>query len=569
MDRPDPKVAVGVLAEPALDLVERVVVHWGSYHDPITLMEASAEARSLEGVGDVAVGMGDRLSLHVIGIRHGYELIEDNVDADDLVIAVRAETEEAADAAVAVIEQYLSRRQGSREVAGVGAYVYRGELDGEPVEPIDWLPAAVPAELDALRKLAPHADRIAGANDEALARMQDARPLIVGIGTAGDLMPGMTARTFLHAGPPVAWVDMCGPMRGAVIGAALLEGLATDPDDAVRRADAGEFEFAPGHERGALGPMAGVISRSMPVWIVENEAHGNRACCTLSEGLGGPFRFGAYDDTVIERLEWMRSVLAPILSAALERLPTPIDLRAIAAAAVQMGDEVHNRNNAATSLLFRALGPALLETDAPSSDLVEVARYVANDDFFYLNLSMACGKATADAASGIEHSTIVTAMARNGTEFGLRVSGTGDRWFTGPSSEIHGCYLPGYGWEDANRDMGDSTITETTGLGGFAWAGAPAIIAFAGLSAEDALRATLAMYEITWAESVNYRIPALGYRGTPLGIDCRKVVETGILPIADTGIAHREAGVGIIGGGYVRPPMAPFEAAVQALAEGT
>jgi Protein of unknown function (DUF1116) len=236
---------------------------------------------------------------------------------------------------------------------------------------------------------------------------------------------------------------------------------------------------------------------------------------------------------------------------------------------VQMGDEVHNRNNAATSLLFRALGPALLETDAPSSDLVEVARYVANDDFFYLNLSMACGKATADAASGIEHSTIVTAMARNGTEFGLRVSGTGDRWFTGPSSEIHGCYLPGYGWEDANRDMGDSTITETTGLGGFAWAGAPAIIAFAGLSAEDALRATLAMYEITWAESVNYRIPALGYRGTPLGIDCRKVVETGILPIADTGIAHREAGVGIIGGGYVRPPMAPFEAAVKALAEGT
>jgi hypothetical protein len=360
---------------------------------------------------------------------------------------------------------------------------------------------------------------------------------------------------------------MSGPLRGAVIAAALLERLASDPDDAVRRAQAGEFEFAPGHERGALGPMAGVITHSMPVWIVENEVRGNRACCTFSEGLGGPFRFGAFDASVIERLRWICSVLAPIMKTVVERLPAPLDLRAISADAVQMGDEVHNRNRAATSLLLRAVAPTLLELDERSDDVAEVGQYIAADDFFYLNLSMASGKATADAAAGVEYSTIVTAMARNGTEFGLRMSGTGDRWFTAPSSEIRGLYHPGYGREDANRDMGDSTITETIGLGGFVTAAAPAMVHFAGITAEDAMRATLAMYEITWAESVNYRIPALGFRGSPLGIDCRKVVDTGVLPWCDTGIAHREAGTGIVGGGVVRPPMASFTEAVRTLAE--
>jgi hypothetical protein len=564
----DSGTPLGALVDAPLDAVERVVVRRGDYHDRVTLMGASDEARSRPDVTHVAVGMTDPLTLHIIQTRHGYEVGEDGLGPNDLVIAVRAETDEAAEDAVAAVEEHLATRRRAREVAGVGDYVYASERDGRAsIERIDWRRAGETGETDALTRLAPHAKRIARANDEAVERLQEARPLVVGIGTAGDLLPEMSTRTFLHAGPPLDWADMSGPMRGAVIGAALLEGLASDPDEAVRRAEAGEFEFGSGHDHGALGPMAGVISHSMPMWVVENEAHGNRACCTLSEGLGGPFRFGAFDETVLARLRWMRAVLAPILGSALERLPAPLDLRAIAAAAVQMGDEVHNRNNAATSLLFRELGPALLDADAPSADVAEVARYVAGDDFFYLNLSMACGKATADAASSIEHSTIVTAMARNGTEFGLHVSGTGGRWFTGPSSEIHGLYLPGYLREDANRDMGDSTITETIGLGGFAWAGAPAIIAFAGLTADDAMRATLAMYEITWSESVNYRIPALGFRGTPLGIDCRKVVETGVLPVADTGIAHREAGVGIIGGGFVRPPMAPFAAALSALAE--
>jgi hypothetical protein len=376
----------------------------------------------------------------------------------------------------------------------------------------------------------------------------------------------MGERTFLHAGPPIEWADMSGPLRGAIIGAALLEGLAEDPDDAVRRAQAGEFEFAPGHERGALGPMVGVISSSMPVWVVENDTQGNRSYCNFSEGYGRVLRFGAFGPDVVEALRWLGNVAAPVIGSALERLPAPLDLRAISADAVQMGDEVHNRNRAGTAQVFRALAPALIEVDAPSHDVAAVARYIASNDYFYLNLSMASGKATADAASGIEHSTIVTTMARNGTEFGLRMSGTGERWFTAPSGEIRALFRPGYSREDANRDLGDSTITETIGLGGFVMAGAPAIGHFAGITAEDALRATLNMYEITWAESVNYRIPALGFRGSPVGIDCCKVVSKGIVPIANTGIAHREPGIGVIGGGIIMLPMGPFASALEAVA---
>jgi hypothetical protein len=551
-------------------IIERVIVHRNTFHDPVTLMEASTEARSQADVVHVAVGMADPLTLLIIKERHGYDLSgEDNLGPNDLVVGLRAESHEAADGALVAIERHLAERGGGREVVEVGPYEYSAQLSGDGrIERMEWRSAQGHADAPLMR-LAAYADRIAQANDTAVQRMQEARPVVVGVGTAGDVLPEMSERTFLHAGPPIEWSDMSGPLRGAIIGAALFEGVASDPEDAVRRAEGGEFEFGPGHERGALGPMAGVISQSMPIWIVENVTHGNRAHCTFSEGLGGPFRFGAFDESVIERLRWMRSVLARVVASALEQLSVPLDLRATNAEALEMGDEVHNRPVAGSSLLFRALGPALVKTGEPSRDVADVAGYLARDQFFYLNLSMASGKATADAAAGIEHSTIVTAMARNGTEFGLRVSGTGERWFTAPSSEIRGLYLPGYGRADANRDMGDSTITETIGLGGFAWAAAPAIIHFVGIAAEDALRATLAMYEITWSESVNYRIPALGYRGSPLGIDCRKVLETGILPVADTGVAHREPGIGIIGGGVVRPPMQPFLAAVRALGEAS
>jgi uncharacterized protein DUF1116 len=550
-------------------MIERAFIRRGAYHDPFTLMEAAEKAHSCEGVEHVAVAMAEPLNVSIITARNGYDLSgEQDVGPNDLVIALRAETEGAADAAVAAIDRHLAERGGEREVADIGPYLFARKLGQRQEASVDDTLRSPPAHEDgALARLAAYADRTTRANDTAVERMQEARPLVVGVGMAGDVLPEMSPHTFLHAGPPIEWRDMSGPVRGAIIGAALFEGLASDPEDAVRKAERGVFEFAPGHERGALGPMVGVISHSMPMWIVENATHGNRAHCNFSEGYGEVLRFGAYGPAVIERLHWMRSVVAPVIAAVLERLPAPLDLRAISADAVEMGDEVHNRNRAATSLVLRTLAPELLEIDRPSSDVAEVARFISVNDYFYLNLSMASGKATADAAAGVDHSTIVTAIARNGTELGIRVSGTGDRWFTAPAGEISGLYRPGYGAADANPDVGDSTITETIGLGGFVMAAAPAIGHFAGITAEEALRATLSMYEITWSESVNYRIPALGYRGSPLGIDCRKILETGIVPIVNTGIAHKEPGVGVIGGGIVRLPMEPFAAAIEVLAD--
>jgi hypothetical protein len=453
------------------------------------------------------------------------------------------------------------------KVANAGIELFAADLEAQDVtvERIDWRPSE-PGASGSLARLAGSAGSTNAANDAALARLQGAHPLLLGIGVARDLIEGMGERTILHAGPPIEWEDMSGPLRGAVMGAALYEGLAADPGDAAAQAKRGELEFVPCHEGGAVGPMAGVVSPSMPVWIVANNAGGNRAYCTLNEGLGKVLRYGAFDDEVVDRLRWIENVLARVVKAALEELDDPIDLRAMIAHALQMGDEGHNRNRAGTSLFLRALLPGLLAIDEPSADVAAAARFISGNDHFFLNPVMAAGKVTADAAAGVEGSSLVVAMARNGTEFGIRLSGTGDRWFTGPAGAVDGLYLPGFGPEDANPDIGDSTITETIGIGGMAMAAAPAIVRFVGGTPTDALNATRTMYEITWGESDHYQVPALGFRGTPLGIDCREVVHTGILPVVNTGIAHREAGIGQVGAGLVAPPMEAFVAAVDALA---
>jgi hypothetical protein len=453
-------------------------------------------------------------------------------------------------------------------VANVGVDLFAEELirQGVPVERVRWRPPPPEAE-SALARLAVHADRVARANDAAVVRFQEAQPRLVGIGVAGEVIAGMDRSTLLHAGPPIQWADMSGPLRGAIVGAAIHEGIAATPEEAERLASRGDLRFVPCHERGAVGPMAGVVSASMPVWVVENAAGANLAYCTFNEGLGKVLRYGAYDQEVLEQLAWMRDVLARVMRSVLAAIGEPLDLRSMIAQALQMGDEGHNRTRAGTSLLLRALLPGFIAAEEPSADLLEVARFIADNDHFFLNLTMAAGKVTADAAAGVPGSSVVTAMARNGTEFGVRLSGTGDRWFTGPAGEVDGLYLPGYGPDDANRDIGDSTITETIGIGGFAMAAAPAIVQLVGGGPDDAVSMTRAMYGITWAESQHYLVPSLGFRGTPLGIDAREVVATGVLPVVNTGIAHREPGIGQIGAGLVRPPMRAFVEAVRGLSE--
>ncbi len=407
---------------------------------------------------------------------------------------------------------------------------------------------------------------IEAANEVVVRRILEAHPVLVGVGRALDVIPGMRRDLILHAGPPVSWDRMCGPLRGAVIGALLYEGLARDEGEAVELAASGAVRFEPCHHHATVGPMAGVTSASMPVYIVENRTHGNRAYSNFNEGYGRVLRYGAYAPEVLDRLRWINETVAPAVGRALERMGG-LDLKALVARQLTMGDEGHNRNVAGSSLFARQLAPSLAECDLPRDVLTGVLRYLAENDLAVLNPVMAACKATMDAAHGVEGSTVVTCMARNGTEFGIRVSGLGDQWFVAPAPVPQGLYFPGYREEDANPDIGDSTITETAGIGAFAMAAAPAIVKFVGGTPQDALTATLEMYEITLAENPSFAIPQLDFRGTPTAIDVRKVVRTGITPRVNTGIAHRLPGVGQIGAGLVRPPLEPFQQAVRALAE--
>lgn len=404
------------------------------------------------------------------------------------------------------------------------------------------------------------------ANRTAVERMTSARPMLKTVATARDAVPGMRDNLLLHAGPPIDWPRMSGPLKGAVIGALLLEGRADSEAGAVALVESGEVEFEPCHHHHAVGPMAGVISPSMAVYVVEDETHGGTAYSNLNEGYGKVLRYGAYAPEVLGKLRWMNGEMAPLLASALAAAGG-IDLRALLAEALHMGDEGHNRNKAASLLYLKALAPHLAKVSSDRALEAKVLEFLGDNALSVLNPVMAACKAMADAGHGVEGCTLVSAMARNGTDFGIRVSGLGERWFSAPAATPQGLYFTGYSGDDANPDIGDSTITETAGIGAFAMAAAPAIVSFISGTPQDALDATLEMYEITCAEHPHFTIPSLDFRGSPVGIDLRKVVELGITPRVNTGIAHKDAGVGQIGAGLVRPPMAIFEAALLAWAE--
>jgi len=432
---------------------------------------------------------------------------------------------------------------------------------GVSVVDVDWRPP--PEGVQRLR-LTRSGVEIDAANAEACRRIKQGRPVLVGMGIAKDVIPGMHERMVLHAGPPITWERMCGPQRGAVMGALIYEGVAQDETEAARIAASGEIEYSPCHHHHSVGPMAGVVSPSMPVFILENKAFGNRAYCTQNEGLGKVLRYGGMGPEVYARLKWMETDLYPTLDRALQTLPDGIDMRALIAQAMHMGDEGHNRNRAGTSLFLRAIGPALARTNRDNETLARVIEFIDRNDHFFLNLSMPAGKAMLEPAEGVEGSTIVTVMARNGTDFGIRVSCMPERWFIAPAGKVKGLYFPQFTEQDANPDIGDSTVTETAGYGGMAMAAAPAITKFVGGTPQMALQATLEMYEITFDEHEQFTIPALNFRGTPCGIDLRLVMETGILPQINTGIAHKNPGVGMVGAGILRAPEACFREAFDA-----
>jgi hypothetical protein len=446
--------------------------------------------------------------------------------------------------------------------AGVGLFAEALRDQAVAVTEADWQPPMEGAERQLVTVLADR--RRAEANALAFERMTAAGADLVDVRPAREAL-GLERGTFLHAGPPIEWERASGPMRGALIGAVLFEGLADTPEEAERQLAAAAYDLEPCHHRDAVGPMAGVVSPSMWVYELRDEVHDHTSWCSLNEGLGKVLRYGAYGPEVIHRLHWMTAVLGPLLQQAV-RARGAVDVKAILAQMLQMGDEGHNRNRAGSLMLLRELLPTLITADGSASDIAEAVRFSGANEHFFLNLGMPACKLSTLAAEGIPGSTVVTTMARNGTDFGIRTAGTGDRWFTGPANTPDGLFLGDYGPEDANPDIGDSAITETAGIGGFAMAAAPAIVRFVGGDVPMALRATRTMYEITVGEHPAYQVPILEFRGTPTGIDVAAVARTGILPQINTGMAGRVAGTGQVGAGLVTPPAECFTAALAALA---
>ena len=454
------------------------------------------------------------------------------------------------------------------QVLNVGLASFAEEIvqGGGKAVSIEWAPPAGgdAAAGRALARLVNDA-AVEAANRKAFAAYLAVQPELVGIGLARDTIPGMNERRILHAGPPIAWERMCGPMQGAIIGALIFERWAKDEEGARKLAASGNVAFAPCHHYGAVGPMAGIITPSTPVWIVRDPVSGRRSFSNLNEGLGKVLRYGANDRQVLDRLTWMATTLFRVFEATFTAGLT-IELKPLIGQALNMGDEMHNRNTAATALLLRNLISPMLRSPASREDVAAAVAFIAGNDFFFLNLSMACSKLMLDAARDVPASSMVTAMARNGVEFGVQMSGTGDRWFTAPAPVVDGLFFPGYSKADAAADLGDSAITEAAGLGGFAVAAAPAIVTFVGGSAEDAIANTAAMGHITLGRNGAWTLPTMNFVGTPAGIDARKVVDTGILPVINTGIAHREPGIGQVGAGITRAPLDCFVQAVTALA---
>lgn len=412
-------------------------------------------------------------------------------------------------------------------------------------------------------------DEVKSANEEAVSRMMESIPYLVEIKDAREVISLFSKEemALTHAGPPLTWDRMSGPLKGAILGAAIYEGWASSVKEAEKLASSGKIRFDSNHHHGAVGPMAGVISPSMKVFVVKNLKYGNLSYTNLNEGLGKVLRYGAYSKDVLDKLKWLNETLGNVLSEAVRlsyKIKGGIDLKNMIAQALHMGDECHNRNIAATSLFFKEISRYVIELyDRKTAN--EALSFISGNDVFFVNLAMAACKAMADAAHGIEYSTIVTAVSRNGTEVGIRVSGLGDKWFKSQASIPKGLFFPGFSQHDANPDIGDSTITETAGIGGMAMATSPAIVKFIGGTFDEIVKITEKMYSITFTAHKYFTIPYLGFKGTPTGIDVRKVVQNNMPPIANTGIAHKEPGIGQVGAGIVEFPLKPFKEALSDL----
>lgn len=549
------------------------------------LARAKEEGRALYFVASVCGTQGDPQSYQsaIDTLRASGALVaESNAKAVRLALALKGvraeETDKELRAAAPVSgelpapsEKILELLRLKPRVINVGLTSFNESIQqyGGSSLQFDWKPMAG-GNLKYIRILSALNRRaeIDESNARVAERLKAAQPFLIDVVPAKSVIEPLNRKALLHAGPPIAYAEMTGPMQGSCVGAALFEGWAQDEAEARRLLESGAVEFMPCHHVNAVGPMGGITSGNMPVLVVENKLDGTIAYCTMNEGIGKVLRFGAYSEEVVNRLRWMKDVLGPVLSAALKRKEGGLNLSVVIAKAITMGDEFHQRNIAASLIFLKEMAPLIMELDWNAAQKEEVVRFLAATDQFFLNVMMATGKAMVDCARKIEEGCLVTTMTRNGRQFGIRISALGDQWFTAPVNTPKGLYFTGFSEEDANPDIGDSAITETVGVGAMAMIAAPGVTRFVGAGGfEDALRVSNEMDEITIANNSNFSIPTWDFKGAPLGIDIRKVVATGITPLINTGIAHRKAGVGQIGAGTVRAPLACFEKALEAYAK--
>jgi len=551
------------------------------YQDSLKLMRISGEMQAVADVMQAFAFMGTDINKKT---RIPAEILTAEINAagaNDLILMVECDNKETADKALFEFEARLSAPAASKttktQFAAVAAVT---PSDGIIPIPSLFTPVhKVSGGLDTFNKPLSHSNPelqkkwneitakryiIEAANQKAVRKVIDAQPVWVDVGLAIDVIPGFKPNTIVHAGPPVTWENMCGPMKGSVIGALIYEGKAATPEEAERLAASGEFEFVPCHHLGAVGPMTGVFTANMPVIVIENKENGNRAYSIFNtEGKGKPFSFGAYGQDTQERLQFIKNVMAPALGDAV-RSAGGIDLKAIIAQALHMGDDCHNRLIASTGQLWKQVAIQLAKNNVPYDIFAGLAATFSLNNWFFLNFSMAACKASLDAARGIPGSTMLTAMARNGTEVGIQISGLDGQWFTAPAPMVNGRYFPGRSAEDANPDLGDSAITETAGIGAFAMANALGMTQLVGGTVDEAIEISKKMHRITVAKSEAFTVPLFNFEGTPTGIDMLKVLETGITPYINTGIAHKNPGEGIIGAGIVNMPIETFEKALLA-----
>jgi len=515
----------------------------------------------------------------------GVYVAPSNAQAVQLALALKGATLSEADKAVndytgskfevpTVSEKVMELLTTKPRIINVGLQSFNESIlqYGGKTEQFNWRPRANGNKkmiriLDALEEFD---EKITAENQAVTDKIKNAQPFLIDVVPAKSVIAELneSQKTLLHAGPPIQWSEMTGPMQGSCIGAALFERWAKDEDEARRLLESGEVRFMPCHHVQAVGPMGGITSGNMPVFVVENRLVGNKAYCILNEGIGKVLRFGAYSQEVIDRLDWIKDVLGPTIAKALQLTEEGINLNVLIARSITMGDEFHQRNIAASLNFLKEIAPLIIQTEIDEKQKYEVIKFLADTDQFFLNIMMATGKAIVDGARVDAKGTIVTTMTRNGVNFGVRVAQTEDQWHTAPVNTPKGLYFTGFTEADGNPDIGDSAITETVGVGAMAMVAAPGVTRFVGAGGfEDALETSNEMAKICFGHNPTFSIPTWDFQGTCLGIDIRKVVETGITPIINTGIAHKEAGVGQVGAGTVRAPLGCFENALTAYAK--